>query len=468
MTMRRRTFLTTTAASALAASTSVARITQGATARSWKAADRIAASIERPRIPARTVSLAAFSPAPENALPALIRAIASLDAAGGGRVVIPAGRWFLEGPVHLRSRIDLHLDDGAHVRFTGRPEAYLPPVFTRWEGTEVFNRSPFIYGRGLEDVAISGAGVLDGDGAANFLPWRAAQKDDQMRLRAMGADGTPLEERVFGADARLRPQFINFVDCKRVLIDGPHVMDSPFWVIHLVYCDQAIVRGVRVTSAHVNSDGVDVDSCTNVLVENCVFDVGDDGVALKAGRDADGWRVGLPTRHVVVRNCIYAGSAGGGFAIGSELSGGVEDVYVDGFSMGKVSHCLYFKSNLDRGGAIRNIRVRRIRAEEADGVLVFNNDYHGYRGGDAPTAFEDIAVEDVVCGKALVGLSVIGNAQAPVRRLLLSRIDIAHASTPMRVRDAEALIFDRVRINGVEHAATTATGPETFETKLKN
>ncbi len=462
--IRRRTLLSACAL----ASTSCVLPKRTALVASASAAEAIASSIERPRIPSRVFSLSDFAPQTAGPLGALRAAIDAAASRGGGRVVVPAGDWLMDGPIHLRSRIDLHLAEGAHVRFTGTPEAYLPPVFTRWEGTEVFNRSPFLYGRDLEDVAITGAGTLDGQGEANFFPWRALQKEDQSRLRRLGAEGAPLEARVFGAAARLRPQFVNLVGCRRVLIDGPRLVDSPFWVAHLVYCRDVVVRNLSIVSRHLNSDGVDIDSCEDVLIERCRFDVGDDGIALKSGRDADGWRVGKPTRRVVIRDCVYEGAAGGGMAIGSELSGGIEDIHVDGYRMNRVSHGVYFKSNLDRGGAVRRVRIRGVRALEAESVIVFNNDYHGYRGGDAPTLFDDIEVADVACGKALVGLSIVGNPKAPIRNLSIRDVDIPQAQTPLRIRDVENLAFDAVRINGRLQEPVRETAPETFDVKLKN
>jgi polygalacturonase len=436
----------------------------------WRRADRIVAAIERPRIAARFALITdhgAKSGWGHDSRPAILAAMAALGRSGG-QLRLPPGEWRCDGPIHLRSGIDLHLEAGAHLRFSTEPAHYLPVVFTRWEGTECFNYSPPIYALDAQDVAITGRGTIDGQGAAGFFKWRARQRDDQMRLRQMGAEGTPLADRVFGAGHYLRPSFVQFVNCQRVLIDGPRFVDSTFWMIHPVYCRQVTVRNVTLESLHLNSDGVDPDSSTDVLVEGCRFTVGDDGVAIKAGRDQDGWRVGKPSRRIVVRDCVYSGSAGGGMSIGSEMSGGVHEVFVERYTMGDVVHGLYLKSNLDRGGAITEVFARGLRIDTAQSVIAFTTDYHGYRGGQHPTIMRDIHIADVTCRQAIVGLSLVGADGAPLQDVHLQRIAIGSARTPLRARNAEGLRFEDVVVNGRLLAPQRDTGPETFTDQLRS
>jgi polygalacturonase len=433
-------------------------------------ADAIVAEIRPPRIgPGRTrvTDHGATSGFARDARPAIRAAIASLGAAGG-RVTLPAGEWRSDGPIHLTSRVELHLESGATLRFSADPAHYLPVVFTRWEGTECYNHSPPIYAHGATDIALTGKGVIDGQGFAGFFRWRARQSADQQALRRMGAEGVPVADRIFGAGHYLRPSFVQFVDCRRVLVEGLTLRDSTFWMVHPVYCEQVIVRDLLLESAHLNSDGVDPDSCTGVLVERCRFAVGDDGVAIKAGRDRDGWRVGRPSSRIVVRDCVYSGTAGGGMSIGSEMSGGVHDVHVRGLRMGDVVHGLYFKSNLDRGGYIRDIDIRDVTIGSAQSAVIFTTDYHGYRGGNAPTRFSDIAIADVRCGDAIVGLSMVGAAAAPLERIRLSNVAIASARVPLRARNARGMVFDAVRVGGQALRAVADTGPETFGDQLKS
>jgi len=432
----------------------------------WARARAIADNVRPADIPARRFPVAVRGEAEENIRPAILAAIETAAANGGGSIVIPPGRWFSEGPIHLRSHCALHVSAGAELVFSGDGSAYLPLVFTRWEGTEVYNYSPMIYARGARNVAVTGQGTIDGQGEANFLPWRKQQKPDQNRLRQMGADGVPVEQRVFGSGHWLRPQFLQFVDCEQVTVEGVTLIDSPFWCVHPVYCRHVTVRDVTITSRHINSDGVDPDSSEDVLIERCQFDTGDDGVAIKAGRDADGWRVGKPARRIVVRDCRFTGQRGGGMAIGSEMSGGVEDVFVERYSMNSVNHGLYFKANLDRGGVIRNVFIRDIDIRKANTVLIFTNDYHSYRGGNAPTRFEDVQVENVYCGQAELGMSIIGHPSAPVRRVTVSNFDVERVANTLDLRHAEDVRFYEVRMNG-ERVTPNETAPDEIDHKLR-
>ena len=434
----------------------------------WTRADAIANGVRRPVIAARDFPVTDYGAAPgRDVRPAVISALEAAATGGGGRVVFPAGEWPCDGPIHLRGRCALHLEAGARLVFSGDPASYLPVVFTRWEGTEVYNYSPMIYGRGLKDVAITGAGVIDGQGEKNFLPWRPNQRPDQRALRKMGAEGVPVSQRIFGDGHWLRPHFIQFIDCERVLVEGVTLNDSPFWCVHPVYCRHVTVKGVTIISRHINSDGVDPDSSEDVLIEDCVFDTGDDGVALKAGRDQDGWRVGRKTQRVVIRDNTFTGTRGGGMAIGSEMSGGVEEVFVERYRMNRVHHGLYFKANLDRGGVIRDVHIRDIDIVRADTVLIFTNDYHSYRGGDFPTRFEDVTVSDVRCAQAGLGVSIIGHPEAPVRRVRVSDMTIASAEQPLQIKHVEDLSFRNVMMNGETVESVLQTAPETFDRPFK-
>jgi len=434
------------AAGALAACRTPDRAPQDAP---WSRADAIVRAIRRTRIPNRTFAIAAYGATRGgDARPAILSAIAAAHDAGGGRVVIPEGAWRSDGPIHLQSNVALHLEEGAHLRFSPDPAFYLPVVLTRWEGVEAYTYSPFIYARGQTNIALTGAGTIDGQGEAHWLPWRREQRADQTRLRDMGRDGVPVAQRVFGAGARLRPPFVQFFDCSLVLVEGLTVRDSPFWLIHPVYCSDVIVRNVRAVSRHINSDGVDPDSCRRVLIEGCDFDVGDDGVAIKAGRDQDGWRVNRPSEDIVVRACRYTGATGGGVAVGSEMSGGVRNVFIENIDLARAHHALYFKANLDRGGVISDIHIRNVRAAGTDTVLIFTNAYHSYRGGQAPPRFERVTVADVTCARARVGVHILGHEAAPVRDVTVRNLTIGSVDTPLEARHAENLVLDGMIANG--------------------
>ena len=418
----------------------------------WGGADQIIASIRQVSIPSRDFPITDFGAGPgegQDARPALIAAIAAAHEAGGGRVVVPAGLWLSDGPVHYRSNVELHLAEGARLRFLPTVEKYLPPVRTRWEGTEAYTYSPLLYAENCENIALTGPGTIDGQGEEHWLPWRKTQNPIKEALRDMGRDGVPVEQRIFVGERRLRPYFVQFNRCKRVLVDGPRLIDSPFWMVHPLFCEDVIVRNIRCKSDHINSDGVDPDSSRRVLIENCDFDVGDDGVSLKSGRDQDGWRVGIPTQDIVVRNCTYSGNTGGGMAIGSEMSGGVRNVYVDGFRLPKAKHTLYFKANLDRGGRISDVFIRNIEAGETASLLVFTNDYHSYRGGIHPPVFERVLVENVRVDRTGIGISIDGHEDAPVRDVVVRNLTMGEAHYPLKVSNAERIALSGVSAGGV-------------------
>lgn len=411
-------------------------------------ADAVVKSIKAPSFPDRRTVLPTPPPLEMDRRIIIQDAIDDMTEQGGGTVVVSAGRWFVDGPLRLKSGVCLHLEDGAHIVFSPRPESYLPPVLTRWEGTEVYTYSPMIFADGQSNIAITGKGKIDGQGRENWLPWRKSQGPIKKILRDMGRDGVPVEERVFVGERRLRPYFVQFKDCQSVLVDGPTFFDSPFWIIHPLYCEDVIVRNIKCVSRHINSDGVDPDSSKRVLIENCDFDVGDDGVSIKSGRDQDGWRVGKPSEDIVVRNCVYSGDTGGGVAIGSEMSGGVRRVYVDGFRLPKASHTLFFKANLDRGAFIEDVFIRRIQAGSVKSAIVFSNAYHSYRGGNSPPEFRRVFIEDVTVDEALIGLSLQGHPDAPVRRIDIRQVSIGSVEIPLMISHGEDITLSDVFTNG--------------------
>lgn len=417
----------------------------------WAEAERIVASIRGVDIPARSFAVADHG-LPGSGLgdarPAIQAAIESAHEAGGGKVILPDGLWLSDGPVILKSNVELHLSEGAHLRFLPNPESYLPAVRTRWEGTEVYTYSPFIHARGQENIAITGGGTIDGQGEQYWLPWRETQDPIKKVLRDMGRDGVPVEERVFIGERRLRPYFVQFWRCERILIDGPTFVDSPFWLIHPLYCSDVVVRNITCVSRHINSDGVDPDSSRRVLIEDCDFDVGDDGVAIKSGRDQDGWRVGIPSEDIVIRRCRYLGSAGGAVAIGSEMSGGARNVYIEDWQIAEARHTLYFKANLDRGGFIENVHIRNIRAGSVDALIIFTNDYHSYRGGQYPPSFRDMTITDVRADAAVYGITIKGHRDAPVQNIAISDVRVGTAERPLELTDTEQVRLDDVVMNG--------------------
>lgn len=367
--------------------------------------------------------------------------------AGGGSVILSTGEYFCNGPIVLQSNVNLHLKEGARLLFSQNPKDYLPVVFVRWEGTEAYNYSPFIYARGIENIAITGKGIIDGNGLAedSFRAWRGKQKKDQSKIREMGRDGVPVEERVFGEGHFLRPQLIHFVDCKNILLENITVTNASFWVIQPTYCDNITIRGITVESRFINNDGVDVDSDSNVLIENCLFNTGDDFVAIKSGRDQDAWRVNKPSKNIVVRNC-RSDECLHGISFGSEISGGAENVYAENLKFKKIrKYGVQFKSNKDRGGYIKNIVLNGIQIDSTETCISFTNQYHSYSGGNSPTTFENIRIENLNCNVAMAkAISIVGLPEKAVTRVELENVTIQKSGETSEITNVKNMFWSDV------------------------
>ena len=415
----------------------------------WSRIDAIVAALERPSIPRRDYRVADLGGRPDgrtDTLPAIRAAIEKASAAGGGRVVLSKGVWLSRGPVHLRSRIELHLEEGARLLFSPDPADYLPVVKSRWEGTEVMTYSPLVYARDVEDVAITGPGTIDGNQASGFHAWHPKAEPDFRRLRRMGFDGVPLERRVFGEGTHLRPPLIQILGGRRVLLEGYTATHSPFWVNHLVYVEHATVRRIRVDSRFPNNDGVDVDSSRYVLVEKCTFTTGDDSVVIKSGRDLDGRTIGRPSEHVVVRDNDMGGEDG--IALGSEMSGGIRYVFFTDNVLRSGASAIRFKTNLDRGGTVEHVGVRNFKVGSFKTLFWFQLDYPSELGGHFPARYRNIVFENFEVADVGTLLEVHAPREAPLTDVVLRNVRVAFARTPVVAENVERLTFDRVTVGG--------------------
>jgi polygalacturonase len=345
-----------------------AKAASAAAERAWSSVPAILAQIVPPTFPARDFVITNYGAVGDGATDcteAFRRAIETCHQAGGGRVVVPPGT-FLSGAIHLQNHVNLYLSKGATIRFSVDLKKYLPIVFTRFECTEVMNYSPFIYALGQEDIAITGQGTLDGQASAGvWYQWKSIATDAK-RLVDMGAQGVPVEQRIFGEGYHLRPNFIEPVRCRNVLIEGVRIIDSPMWVLHPLYCTNVTIRGVTVDTKGPNTDGCDPDSCRNVLIRDCAFSDGDDCIAVKSGRDADGRRVNIPCENVVIRNCVFR-DGHGGVTMGSETAGGIRNVFAENcrFDSPNLDQAMRFKTNPARGGFIENVYLRACSVKTA-------------------------------------------------------------------------------------------------------
>lgn len=384
-----------------------------------------------------------------NMLQALQQAVDSCSYYGGGVVDVAPGKYALNGPLKLKSNVNLHLQEGAYLQFSGRSKDFLPVVLTRWEGTEMYGHSPMIYAYHATNIAITGKGTIDAQAGLEFATWGPKEANDRDRLREMGDKLTPVQERIFGEGTILRPSFVQFYGCSRILVEDVTLKDSPFWTIHPVFCDNVIVRGVTIDSHFPNNDGCDPESTSNVLIENCTFRTGDDAVAIKAGRDTDGRATGRPSENIVVRNCSFYSECNG-LCIGSEMSGGASNVYMENVEIGTVKNAIYFKSNKDRGGYIRNVVVNNIKVERAKGaILRFETNYFGYRGGNYQTIYEDFRITNVVAKEAdNYAVFMEGNDDQKINDIVIENFTVEKARQACHLLNTADVRFVNTLING--------------------
>lgn len=430
----------------------------------WSMTQQIRSAIKEPDIPNDDFVITDFGAVGDgqkDCTKMIEQTIAAACKAGGGRVIVPRGV-YMTGPVHLESHIELHVEEGATLSFIPETERYLPAVFTRWEGVELMGLSPLIYAYGKTDVAITGSGTLNGGAdETHWWPWKGkwkgrfieaklTQKDARDRLFADAEAGVPPQDRHYANRAYLRPPFIQLYRCENILIEGVTITASPFWLINPVLSTSVTVRGVTCHSMGPNSDGCDPESCKNVLIEDCIFDTGDDCIAIKSGRNADGRRLGVPSENIIVSNCrMLAGH--GGVVMGSELSGGIKNVFVENCQMSSpdLERGIRIKTNAMRGGVVTNINVRNLDVGTVRDLFVINFYYEEGESGPFTPVVHNISIQTVNCEFADRVLDFRGFKHAPIRDINMGDITVQGVSKASRISNVEGLVFNNVTVNGV-------------------
>ncbi len=455
----------------------------------------IEANIQSPSFPDRTYDVRKYGARTQASArqnqKAINKAIEACSKAGGGRVVVPAGTWHT-GAIRLLSGVNLVVEKEATLHFDFIPALY-PLVRTCWEGLDIMNYSPCIYAYKAHDVAITGEGSIDGGGSKDtWWPWNGATKHGyeegrttESQKMAFAGDTTlfkakddkgmwlsnrsmllwmadhqiPVEQRIFGKGCGMRPQLVNFYECERILLEGVTLLNSPFWVVHPVLSKHFTMRRCKVVNNGPNGDGCDPESCENVLIEDCIFHTGDDCIAIKSGRNADGRRRNKASRNIIVRGCTME-DGHGGVVVGSEISGGVQNVFAENCRMDSpnLDRVLRIKTNTCRGGVTDGIYMRNIQVGQCrEAVLRINLLYEPNepsQRGFIPTV-RNVYMENVTCQKSRHGILI----QALDSTTSVSHVKVCNSSFSgithepvVRSGQYEEVVFEGLTLNGKPYA----------------
>jgi Endopolygalacturonase len=437
----------------------------------WKEMKKLDQSIKRTSFPKSDFNIlsngAVSGDSVHLATQAINTAIQKCHQSGGGRVIVPKGV-FYTGGITLKSNVNLYLEEGAVLRFSTNQKDYLPVVLTRWEGIDCYNIQPLIYAYNETNIAITGKGTIDGQGRKDtwwpmvgrtefgWKPGMIRQQDGgRPKLSKMEQSEAPINERVMTPEDALRPQMVNVYKCNQVLIEGVTLINAPFWVIHPLMCENLVVRGVTVKNHGPNGDGCDPESCNKVLIENCVFETGDDCIAIKSGRNNDGRKWNMPSQNMIIRNCEMK-DGHGGVVIGSEISGGYKNLYVENCRMDSpnLDRVLRIKSNTCRGGIIENVYMRNIEVGQCkESVmtvdLLYEKNEDCFR--NYPPVVRNVYLEKVTSKKSDYGVKIDGLSESVnVYNININKCSFNGVTKGNKVTGARDIVLEDLYINGVK------------------
>ena len=446
--------------------------------------------VAEPRIPRRSVSLPDYGAKPDGitlCTNAFAKAIEELSAKGGGRLIVPAGIW-LTGPIAMQSKIELHLDANAIIVFSADQDLY-PIIDTNFEGLDVRRCLSPIHAEGAHDIAITGSGIIDGSGDT----WREVKKSkvgstqwkeitsrggvlsddgkvwfpDEGYKKARATAGTlnkpsdELDEQEI--KTFLRPVLVSFRECERIKLEGVTFQNSPCWNLHPLWCKDLTIKNITVRNPHysANGDGIDIDACDGVVLLDSSFDVGDDAICIKSGKDEDGRRHGKACRNLIISGCtVYHGH--GGFVVGSEMSGGVENILVTDCRFIGTDVGLRFKSTRGRGGLVKDIWCRNILMKD---IVTYGVIFNLYYAGVAATElkegaqadiqpidettpeFRDMYFSGLTCSGAQQAIYINGLPELPVSGIHFSGSTFT-ALKGVELNYSKDITFDGVTVNG--------------------
>lgn len=430
----------------------------------WKKMQAIIDEVKEPVFKNKTYLITDFGAVADGKFDntqAFKKAIKACAENGGGVVSVPSGKYYT-GPIHLDNNVNLNLQEGSELLFSTNTKDF-PIVHTSFEGTEFMNYSPLIYAYQKTNVAVTGKGTINGQANnGNWWSWCGKEEygfkkggplQNVKKLMDAAEAGVPVSERVYGDGFYLRPNFVEFFECKNAMLKDIKIVDAPFWVIHPIKSKNVIIDGVTITSHGPNNDGCDPEYSKNVIIRNCSFNTGDDCIAIKSGRDADGRRVAIASENIVVQNCkMFDGH--GGVTIGSEVSAGVRNVYVENCDMDspELDRAIRIKTNTRRGGTIENLYVRNLRVGEVkESVLGIDMFYtiHGNQTGNFIPTVQNIFLEDIkVKNGGKYGILAKGLAQSPVKNIVIKNVTIDKISSKISIDNVESIQFINTKING--------------------
>ena len=437
-----------------------------------KASEKNLPQVQRVSFPKDTINIKDFGAKNDGQTlntSAINKAISAIHKRGGGVVTVPEGIW-LTGPLKLQSNVNLHVKQSAVILFTDDFNEYKLEQ-SNWEGEPAWRNESPISGKNLENIAITGAGVIDGNGGAwrmvkkfkmtnaqwakliksggvvdekndIWYPSESAYKGSKTNNAGRAAEGQKAEDFLDVKDF-LRPNLLSLVSCNKILLEGVTFQNSPGWNVHPLLCENLTVRGVNIRNPWYaqNGDGLDIESCSNVLVENSSFDVGDDAICIKSGRDESGRKRGVPTQNVWIRNnTVFHGH--GGFVIGSEMSGGAKNIWIENCVFLGTDIGLRFKTTRGRGGIVENIFIDNINMIDIPGEAILFDMYYGIKG-DLPKAgeqantnyelppvteetprFQNFSISNITVNGAKKGVFIRGLPEMPIKDIRIENINI--------------------------------------------
>ncbi|MBN1348324.1 glycoside hydrolase family 28 protein [candidate division KSB1 bacterium] len=431
---------------------------------SWNQVPEILSRIVPPEFPANDFPITDFGANGDGKTDcsgAFKNAIEKCHAAGGGRVTVSNGI-FLTGAIHLKSNVNLHITENATILFCNDTKKYLPVVFTRFEGVECMNYSPFIYAFEQENIAITGEGTLDGQADSTIWwswagkiefgasPLNPDQNIDRDALFQMAEDGIPVEDRIFGEGHYLRINFIQPYKCKNILIEGVTIKRSPMWEIHPVLCENVTVQNVTIISHGPNNDGCNPESSKDVLIKNCYFNTGDDCIAIKSGRNADGRRVNVASENIIIQGCTMK-DGHGGVVIGSEISGSCRNVFAEDCVMDSpnLERALRIKTNSMRGGIVENIFMRNVAVGEvSDAVIRIFFHYGEGDVGQYTPIVRNIDLSHITSQKSKYALYFAGYERSPISNINIKDCEFNGVENGTKIDHIVDLKMKNVFING--------------------